>query len=135
MSDSPKLALARYQAVAFETELPTATPHRVIQLLLEGALSRLATAQRAMADGQLAEKGECIARVIDIVGELRASLNQDYGSLVEQLDNLYRYVIETLLIAHQSNDPARLSEASEVLREIKLGWDAIADESLPPAAA
>ena len=120
-------ALRQYQTVNTQAQVMDASPHRLIQMLMEGGLTRLAQARGAIERGQLAQKGELISKAIGIVGGLREALNLEQGGeLALNLDNLYVYMTERLLEANRNGDAAILDEVSGLLREVKSGWDAIA---------
>lgn len=120
-------ALRQYQTVNTQAQAAEASPHRLIQMLMEGGLARVAQARGAMERGQTALKGELIGKSIAIVSGLRESLDhQQGGELAGNLDNLYEYMIARLSEANVSNEPALLEEVSELLRNVKSGWDAIA---------
>lgn len=123
-------AIRRYAQVGVQTSLESADPHRIVQLLMEGALNRIATVKGHIQRGELAQKGEPLARAVAILAELRRSLNHEAGGEIAQnLDALYEYMERRLLEANSKNDPALLDEVSGLLREIKSGWDAIPPEA------
>lgn len=120
-------ALRQYQTVNNQAQAAEASPHRLIQMLMEGGLSRIAQARGAMEREQTAIKGELIGKSIAIIAGLRESLDhQQGGELAGNLDSLYEYMIARLTEANVSNEPAILEEVSELLRNVKQGWDAIA---------
>lgn len=120
-------AMNQYKQVSVSSQVFEASPHRLIQMLMEGGLERLAQAQGAMARGQASTKGELISKAIGIVGGLREGLDMGKGGEVAQnLDRVYEYMITRMLEANKSNDPTPLVEVSGLLREVKSGWDAIA---------
>ncbi|ARS49522.1 flagellar biosynthesis protein FliS [Ectopseudomonas mendocina] len=120
-------ALRQYQTVNNQAQAAEASPHRLIQMLMEGGLSRIAQARGAMEREQTALKGELIGKSIAIIAGLRESLDhQQGGELSGNLDSLYEYMIARLTEANVSNEPAILEEVSELLRNVKQGWDAIA---------
>ncbi|TRO20797.1 flagellar export chaperone FliS [Ectopseudomonas mendocina] len=120
-------ALKQYQSVNTQARVVDASPHRLIQMLLEGGLTRIAQARGAMERGQTALKGELIGKSIAIVAGLRDSLDlQQGGELAGNLDGLYEYMIARLTEANISNEPTVLEEVAGLLRDIKAGWDAIA---------
>ena len=120
-------AMRQYQSVNTQAQAISADPHRLIQMLMEGGLTRLAQARGAMERNQTALKGELVSKAIAIVGGLRQGLNVEQGGeLAVNLDNLYAYMTTRLMEANLKNDPAILEEVSDLLREVKTGWDAIA---------
>lgn len=120
-------ALKQYQQVNTQAQLVEASPHRLIQMLFEGGLDRLAQAQGAVMRGQIAEKGLLIGKAIKIVAGLREALNKEQGGdLAENLDGLYEYMIQQLTQANLKNDVAALRNVASLLRELKDGWDGIA---------
>ena len=103
-----------------------ADPHRLIQMLFEGVLERVAVARGAMQQGDVATKGERIGRAIDILDGLRMHLDMEQGGeLASNLEALYDYMQRRLVEANLRNDVAALDEVANLLREIKSGWDAI----------
>ncbi|MDY0249509.1 MAG: flagellar export chaperone FliS [Pseudomonas sp.] len=120
-------AMRQYQSVNNQAQAIEASPHRLIQMLMEGGLTRLAQARGAMERDQTALKGELVSKAIAIVGGLRQGLNVEQGGeLAVNLDNLYAYMTTRLMEANLKNDPAILEEVAGLLREVKTGWDAIA---------
>lgn len=120
-------AMKQYQQVSLESRVAAATPHGLIQLLMQGGLERLAQARGAIERDQLAERGELISKTIGIVGGLREALDLEQGGeLASNLDRLYAYMTERLLEANRNGDAAVLDEVASLLREVKSGWDAIA---------
>ena len=98
-------------------------------MLFEGALERIAQAKGAMAQNQIARKGELIGKAVAIVGGLQGSLNdKEGGELAANLDGLYDYIIRRLSQANYENNPEYLDECGRLLGEIKTAWDAIANQ-------
>ncbi|MGX5220047.1 MULTISPECIES: flagellar export chaperone FliS [Pseudomonas] len=119
-------AMKQYQAVNTQVQAVDASPHRLIQMLMEGGLTRIAQARGAMERGQLALKGELIGKAIGIVGGLRDGLDlQQGGELAANLDSLYEYMSARLFEANVKNQAEPLEEVASLLRNIKSGWDAI----------
>lgn len=120
-------ALKQYRQLGLETQINNASPHRLIQLLLEGALERLVGAQAAMERGDPATKGALIGKAMGIISGLRASLDMSVPdtNLPENLDNLYDYMGRRLLEASTFNKVEVVAEVIELLRTVKSGWDGI----------
>jgi len=124
-----KKGLNQYQQVNSQSAAEGASPHRLIQMLMDGALQRLAEAKGAMQRQCLSTKGEALGKAIGIVGGLRDSLNHEVGGdLTENLDSLYGYMQARLLEANVKNEEAFVDEVVDLLRTIKSGWDGIAQE-------
>lgn len=120
-------AMRQYQNVNTQAQAADASPHRLIQMLMEGGLTRLAQARGAMEREQFAMKGEFIGKAIGIIGGLRAGLNVEQGGeLAQNLDSLYDYMARRLLEANLKNTVEPLDEVAGLLRNVKTGWDAIA---------
>jgi len=132
-------ALKQYQQVNAQTGVAYASPHRLIQMLMEGAFERIATAKGCIQRQDIPGKGEQIGKAIDIIGGLREGLNQDAGGeIAANLDALYDYLQRRLLEANLRSDPAILDEVADLLRPIKEAWDAIGntpEAAAPPADA
>ncbi len=119
-------ALKQYQSVNTQAQAVDASPHRLIQMLMEGGLTRIAQARGAMERQQTALKGELIGKAIAIIGGLREGLDlQRGGELASNLDSLYQYMVSRLLDANMKNEAASLDEVAGLLRNVKSGWDAI----------
>lgn len=122
-------AAQQYQKIDTLSNIEDASPHRLIQLLMERALVRIGQARGHMERNEVNLKGESLGDAIDIVEGLQASLNHDADErMSENFDALYGYMMRRLLEANLRNDQAILDEVSGLLRELKEAWDAIADE-------
>ena len=120
-------ALKQYRQLGLETQVNNASPHRLIQLLMEGALERLVGAQAAIERGDSATKGVLIGKAMGIISGLRSSLDMNVQdtSLPENLDNLYDYMGRRLLEGSLHNKPEFIGEVVGLLRTVKSGWDGI----------
>ena len=127
-----RAALKQYQQVDLQTRIEEASPHRLIQLLMEGALEKIFIARRLMSDGKLGPKAEHITWAISIIDGLKISLDKKLGGEIAQnLDDLYDYMVRRLVMANLENDVAILDEVSDLLKQIKEAWDAIAGTERP----
>ncbi|WP_456417512.1 flagellar export chaperone FliS [Thiolapillus sp.] len=115
-----------YSQVDTYTGVNGADSHRLVLMLLNGALSNIAVAKGSIERQDISAKGEAIGQAISIVNGLRASLDLDAGGeLAVNLDNLYDYMERRLLEANIHSEPKMLEEVSGLLHEIKEGWAAI----------
>jgi flagellar protein FliS len=119
-------AMKQYQTVNVNAQVSEADPHRLIQMLMEGGLQRIAQAKGAMEHGNVALKGERISKALGIIGGLRDAVNAEKGGeLALNLDRLYAFMQDRLTQANLKNDVSMLDEVADLLREVKAGWDGI----------
>jgi flagellar protein FliS len=120
-------ALKQYRQLGLETQINNASPHRLIQLLMDGALERMNGAKAAMERGDSATKGVLIGKAMGIISGLRSSLDMSVEGtdLPERLDDLYDYMGRRLLEASTFNKVEMLAEVIDLLKTVKSGWDAI----------
>jgi len=121
--------LQAYQRVNTQTSITDADPHKLVQLLYNGAIERINMAKARMQAKDYAGKGQLINKAMEIVAGLRAFLDfEKGGELSAQLEALYDYMERALLEASAKNDPAKLDEVLGLLRSLKEGWDGIREE-------
>jgi flagellar protein FliS len=120
-------ALRQYQNVNSHAQTSEASPHRLVQMLMQGGLDRIAQAKGALERNDTATKGLCIGKAVAIVGGLREGLDPEKAPTpLADLDELYDYMMRRLTEANIKSDPLILDEVSGLLSTIKEGWDAIA---------
>ncbi len=119
----------QYANIHTETVMEEATPHRLVQMLMDGFLARVYGAKGAIQQADFEQKSIYISKAIGIVGGLIEGLDLEKGGeLAENLNGLYQYINNRLLQASRDNDEAILDEVIALMKEIKEGWDAIRDE-------
>ena len=116
-----------YAKVGIETGVTGANPHQLITMLFDGALIAVSTALLNMKSSNIPEKGQAISRAIMIIDNgLRASLNKEAGGAIAvNLDSLYEYMSNRLLLANMHNQPEMLEEVHRLLLELKEAWSGI----------
>lgn len=120
-------AVRHYQDANASALVGDVSAHRQIGMLFEAAMARLATARGALARGDTAGKLAAIAGTLAIVEHLQLCLDrQAGGTLAQNLDALYDYMLHRLVHANLNNDAAALDEVSGLLRPLQDGWTAIA---------
>ena len=136
MSYSAGHAMQAYSKIGKNTSVESASPHRLITLLLDGALEKIAIAKGHIQRREIAQKAAAISRAIAIIEGLKMSLDRSVNApMVENLDELYNYMCRRLLQANLTSDSDMLSEVSHLLREIKEAWEAIEDQAGEAQAA
>ena len=136
MFGSSKSGASAYANVSIETDVALASPHKLIVMLFDGALSAVTSAEVFMKAGNIPAKGKSISKAIMIIDSgLRASLDKKVGgAIAESLDALYEYMSNRLLIANLKNQPELLREVHGLLMELKTAWDAIGGATAAVAA-
>ena len=128
---NPMRALRQYQKVNSHAQISEASPHRLIQMLMEGGLDRMAQAKGAMSRGDIPQKVVLITKAIDIITGLRQGMDESKAEdkvAFQRQDSLYEYMTIRLTQANAQNDPEIIDEVARLLITVKSGWDAIAAE-------
>lgn len=119
-------SMRAYKSVALDSQKTVASPYRIVQMLLAGALERLAKAKTAIEQKNYDQRGELISSTMMIIDELRLSLNyEEGGEVAKNLGGLYDFMMSELVTVNLKNDLEKLESTAALLREIKESWDAI----------
>ena len=136
MTLNQKRGARQYGKVAVGSEVAFASPHRLVQMLMDGALEKIAIAKGHMSRKEFEAKGKHINWAISIIDGLRCSLNMaEGGEMANNLNSLYAYMVRRLAESNISNDIATLDEVSSLMLEIKSAWDAIPNEVKQPQSS
>ena len=107
-----------------DNQITTADPGTVLLLLYQGAIDSLNRAATHLAKGDMAEKGRCVLRANDIINQFLVSLDYEVGGeLAQNLEGLYRYMLDQILSANVNNDPKPLQTVASLLSTLKTGWE------------
>ncbi|HJV73626.1 MAG TPA: flagellar export chaperone FliS [Noviherbaspirillum sp.] len=136
MFGSTRSGANAYAKVGIETGVVAASPHKLIVMLFDGALAAVATASQHMKTGNIPGKGMAISKAISIIDSgLRASLDHKAGGEVAvNLDALYEYMSNQLMLANLHNKQEQLEEVQRLLQELRSAWEAIAPAAAQPVA-
>lgn len=117
-------ALKEYKSVDLRATVETASPHKLISMLLEGALTALAQAKGAIERNQIEERTACLNKATDIIVGLKGSLDIEKGGEVAvNLDELYNYMIRQVVSANRENSLDKVQEIMDLLLEVRSGWN------------
>ena len=122
MNNSHKM----YSEIELDTDVMMASNHRLVQVLFEKCLQQIEIAKFSILHNKFSNKHAAIAKAMEIINYLRASLNRDdkkTRDLASLLDSIYVFLSESLLNAKMSNDIESLTQAYQVLNNVKSGWD------------
>lgn len=118
---------ALYHSVSVETEVVSASAHRLVAMLFDGLVDALNLAQGALARGDLEAKGRALGRAARIVEEgLKAGLNlREGGPLAADLNDLYVYMTLRITQANLRNDAQRIEEVKRLVQPLRDAWASI----------
>jgi flagellar protein FliS len=115
-----------YQKESVKSRLAGANPYTIIQMLMQGALERLAKGKGCIERNDLEGKSENLSKASSIIFALSESLDYEIGGEVaENLGSLYEYMNMRITDASIEKSTEPLVEVMKLLLEIKSGWDAI----------
>lgn len=125
------MTLQAYQSVRRSTLVEGASPHQLIAMLYDGALSNIAIARKHLAKDKGYLMHVHIDKSIAIIQELQASL-KDYetNELAGNLFELYSFITSTLIAANQNKDDEGLVTCSGLIEILKDAWQAISPEQV-----
>jgi flagellar protein FliS len=105
--------------------MAVADPYRVIQLMMQGCIERLAQAKGAIERKDFEGKSIAISKCMALINGLQDALDLSYGKVPEDLFALYDYMKQRLLDAGLNMAVAPLEEVGQLMLTIKSGWDSI----------
>ena len=119
-------ALQQYARIGAESAITCADPHELVRLLYEGALQRITAARGCIERGEIAAKGEHLARAIAIVDCLRVSLDHSVDEeLTGRLEQLYDYFTFRLVAANSHQVVEPLQEVHGLISGLRDAWEQI----------
>lgn len=123
------MTLNAYQTVRRATLVEGASPHRLTEMLYEGALSNIAIAKQHLSAGNRQQLHKSIDKAVAIVQELQGSL-KDYetNELSGNLFDLYSYIVKTLIDSEKGLDSEGLSLCEALIETLVDGWRSISPE-------
>lgn len=116
-----------YKTNNLQADMSVADPHRVIQLMMQGVLERLAQAKGYIQRREFEKKSEVISAILALFNGLQDSLDLTQGQIAEDLLALYEYMKNRVMDANIQMDPSPLDEVANLLITIKSAWDQIPD--------
>ncbi len=119
-----------YAVVGLQSSVMSASPHKLITLLFDGALSALVKADIYMEQGNIAAKGNALSKAIDIISSgLKLGLDMDKGGeLSRNLADLYDYCCRQLIQVNLHNDRGLLTQIRVLLTDIADAWKQISPD-------
>jgi flagellar protein FliS len=130
--------LGAYQSVSAHGNVAAADPHRLVQMLMDGVMERLAKARGCIERRETSKQTKLLHSCVTLLTELRGSLNiQQGGALARNLSELYEYMMRQLMRANLESNVEYVKEVTSLLGEVRGAWTAIGPEvrrmSAPPS--
>lgn len=117
-------ALKQYQSVDLRATVETASPHKMVSMLFDGALKALATAKGCCERTDIEGRSASINKASDIIVGLKGCLDLEQGGEVAQrLDELYDYSLRQLYQANKENSAELVQEIIGLISEVSSGWN------------
>ena len=136
MNSTVNRMLNTYGKAQVDSGISSASPHRLIAMLYDGALLAISQARVHLRHGDIAARGAAISKAIAIIDEgLKISIDIEAGGeLALNLRALYEYMSHRLLEANLKADDAAMDEVERLLKELKGAWDSIGNTAAPRPA-
>ncbi len=122
----PRDLTAAYRQTAVETRVHEADPHKLVELMLEGAIQRLRTAEACVTSGDIPRKAKAASEAGAIVDSLSGCLDfEQGGDIAQRLEALYDYASRKIATANMSNDAEGFGEVATLLSDVFSAWKQI----------
>ncbi|MEH6442289.1 MAG: flagellar export chaperone FliS [Oceanospirillaceae bacterium] len=116
-------AMNQYKTVDLRSAVATASPHELIAMLYDGALTALATAKGCIERKDIENRAKNLNKANSIILGLRDFLNfEKGGEMAQNLGDLYEYMIRAIMQANLDQDPQKVQEVIDLLLQLKIGW-------------
>ena len=100
----------------------TASPAELTAMLYDAAVGALKSAVRLQEQNDVIAARPRIQKALDIVLELRTTLNRDAGDLADRLDALYTYAWTQMLQGSVQGDSRKTRAALDVIEPLQQAW-------------
>jgi flagellar protein FliS len=123
-------------AQAYRQTQVTTSQGEVVVLLYDGALKFLTEAKECLAVKDMAGKGNCISKTLDVLQELEGSLNLERGGdLARNLRGLYAFCAKHLVQANLKKRPQMIDEVIKIIAGLRNAYAEIVNTPEGRAAA
>ena len=107
-----------------------ASPEQILIMLYDGAIRFNRQAMAAIDDNDFKMMAEKISRVMAIVSEFSMTLDMEVGgSIAEELDALYAFVIRELTKANLKKSKESLQVVENILQDLREGFVGAIEEN------
>lgn len=118
----------QYANTYLETSISEASPHKLIELMYDGAIKNLKLSKIFIEQKNYEKKSEFLNKALSILLSLREGVSLDKGGDVAQnLYSLYDYCYRRLVAASTKNDIAIVDEVLGYITELNDAWRQMPD--------
>jgi flagellar protein FliS len=116
-------AMNQYKTVDLRSAVASASPHQLIAMLYDGALTALANAKGCIIRKDIEGRAKALNKANSIVLGLKDFLDiEKGGEIAENLDRLYDYITRGIIEANRTQSAEKTQELISLLLELKKGW-------------
>ena len=116
-------AINQYKTVDVRSAVASASPHQLISMLYDGALTALANAKGCIVRKDIEGRAKSLNKANAIMLALQDYLDVEKGGeIAENLSALYRYIVTGIIIANSEQNAEKIQELINLLLELKQGW-------------
>ncbi len=125
------MTINAYKSVKKATLVEGASPHQLIAMLYDGALSNIAIARQHMEAGNRSLLHVHIDKAVAIIQELQGSLlDHETNEISANLYDLYSYLVKTMVASEITMDDEGLINCVNLIGILKEAWHAISPEQI-----
>jgi flagellar protein FliS len=118
-----KQFIKQYASNYVETAVSEASPHKLVEMLYDGAIKNMKLAKVFMTQRSFEKKSEHMNKALSIINALRAGVDMNKGGEVaDNLYDLYDYCYRRLFTASVKNDIAIIDEVLEHMESVSKAW-------------
>lgn len=120
----------------FNTQVNTVSQGELVVMLYDAAIKFLKQSKDKIDAKDYAAKGILISKALDILSELKSTLNQEKGGeIAENLYKLYFYCSSQLLLANMNMDVSKIDTVISILDSLRSAFHEISQTWRPGAEA
>lgn len=105
-----------------ETAVTEASPHKLVEMLYDGAIKNLTLTKVFIEQKNYEKKSEASNKALAILNSLKAGVELDKGAVAENLYALYDYCYRKTLEASAKNNPLIVDEVLEHIKGLREAW-------------
>lgn len=119
-----------------DSEVLTADPIKLIQLLYRGALDAVRSARTALAARDIPTRCRLASKAMAILNELAVSLDHSVApDFSHNMVELYDYMLRRLIEGNTQQTDGPLAEVEHLLADLLSAWQQAGDQQQTPAEA